>query len=736
MQRDTWRLTLSRAGTLPEPTELDLVKLQWLLPPNSSDGHGDGDDDDNGTGVGKSQESRYMLSEVRFGWEGDIISADVSPVGHSPAPAACPPADGLHNHAEHPDLAGYTLSELLHLSMSAVMSQRVLPLRALSNIAAKCRLASNRQGPRLLLFMSISGACACASSGMLSESVSVAAAACALAGNLVYSTAVICNRNGRPACAHVLWHQASLCASPLLVAPQWSESAAAAFDTLQLQETLVRQQVDVLQLDPCTQLMVQGFAHHAAALLKRFTSRDSNMPTSAAANVMLIMRVLACTSSDYCTEFISSGAIQHVMHITVSYSGRTTSTCKFDWATMDDDSDTDVAVAALRLLDIMCKASRATASLVCGTGVLDSCMRWFFVLPLEQESPILQSLLLLWHTCCCYGIATNAFADVADKLNIIFHARHHARQVSLLCCAYMRCAGLERASADGVQVAALVGQLLRAGDVGSESDHACSDSSVSSLCLEMLAAAQQLASSSSSSSSASAAALAQVCSEAVVRKHFDLVLASVDAARVLGTASAFFSTPSVHQLTAESLSLSRDLAILEALFTCRRLFPWLGLGDRVPACALVRALQAAGSRSLALRSIPSLKRTVVKGACLPPLYSIAVRALVSGLACHSLSIPTIPHPACVLGIFCSGTLDSLCLFERVVTSVNWKGACGLRSTAASSVALWRAVFDEGESRQAVGDDDSLMISAAVAVMKAGGEGQVENWQHEPAGVRV
>ena len=90
MQRDTWRLTLSRAGTLPEPTELDLVKLQWLLPPNSSDGHGDGDDDDNGTGVGKSQESRYMLSEVRFGWEGDIISADVSPVGHSPAPAACP----------------------------------------------------------------------------------------------------------------------------------------------------------------------------------------------------------------------------------------------------------------------------------------------------------------------------------------------------------------------------------------------------------------------------------------------------------------------------------------------------------------------------------------------------------------------------------------------------------------------------------------------------------------------
>ena len=85
-----------------------------------------------------------------------------------------------------------------------------------------------------------------------------------------------------------------------------------------------------VQLDPCTQLMVQvcvrhlsmiviviitaisittttsttatttiiiipqGFAHHASAVLKRFASRDSNMPAVAAAHVMLTMRVLAC----------------------------------------------------------------------------------------------------------------------------------------------------------------------------------------------------------------------------------------------------------------------------------------------------------------------------------------------------------------------------------------------------------------------------------------------------------
>ena len=32
------------------------------------------------------------------------------------------------------------------------------------------------------------------------------------------------------------------------------------------------------------------------------------MPAAAAANVMLAMRVLACTSADYCKEFVDSGA--------------------------------------------------------------------------------------------------------------------------------------------------------------------------------------------------------------------------------------------------------------------------------------------------------------------------------------------------------------------------------------------------------------------------------------------
>jgi hypothetical protein len=115
------------------------------------------------------------------------------------------------------------------------------------------------------------------------------------------------------------------------------------------------------------------------------------------------------------------------------------------------------------------------------------------------------------------------------------------------------------------------------------------------------------------------------------------------------------------------------------------------------------------------------------------VYSVAVQALVSGFACHSLSLPTIIHPACVLGIFCSGTLDSLCLFERVITSVNWNGARGLHSTAASSVALWKAVFDDNSTVQTGSGDDALMISATATAMKNGGGGEVEMWRQVPAG---
>ena len=65
--------------------------------------------------------------------------------------------------------------------------------------------------------------------------------------------------------------------------------------------------------------------------------------------------------------------------------------------------------------------------------MLDACMRWLFQLPLHSNCPLLHSLLLLWHTCCAYGIATNAFADVAHKLEVMFKAGHYAYEVMLRC---------------------------------------------------------------------------------------------------------------------------------------------------------------------------------------------------------------------------------------------------------------------------------------------------------------
>jgi hypothetical protein len=89
---------------------------------------------------------------------------------------------------------------------------------------------------------------------------------------------------------------------------------------------------------------------------------------------------------------------------------------------------------------------------------------------------------------------------------------------------------------------------------------------------------------------------------------FSRALQSIDVARVISNAASFLSTQTLFQLTPASLSLSHDLLIIDAIFTCRRIMPSLGLGERLPAVALVNALQFAAARALSLRCIPSLRR--------------------------------------------------------------------------------------------------------------------------------
>ncbi|CAB4387529.1 unnamed protein product [Rhizophagus irregularis] len=65
----------------------------------------------------------------RFDFHGNIMEKD----------ADVPTYMGLHHHGDNPDQAGYTSSELLHLSRSRVSSQRIIPLNVIGRIMRKVR---------------------------------------------------------------------------------------------------------------------------------------------------------------------------------------------------------------------------------------------------------------------------------------------------------------------------------------------------------------------------------------------------------------------------------------------------------------------------------------------------------------------------------------------------------------------------------------------------------------------
>ena len=69
-------------------------------------------------------------SSARFDFNGDLVAPD----------AEIPMSRALHHHGNEPDLAGYTLDELFHLSRSKFNQQRVLALQTLANIIKKCHL--------------------------------------------------------------------------------------------------------------------------------------------------------------------------------------------------------------------------------------------------------------------------------------------------------------------------------------------------------------------------------------------------------------------------------------------------------------------------------------------------------------------------------------------------------------------------------------------------------------------
>ncbi|QFZ28821.1 putative RNA polymerase II-associated RBA50 [Clavispora lusitaniae] len=67
------------------------------------------------------------ISDMRFDFKGELVRLDEQS-------AEIPTHMGLHHHSENPQLAGYTIAELVHLSRSVVPTQRCLGIQMLGRI--------------------------------------------------------------------------------------------------------------------------------------------------------------------------------------------------------------------------------------------------------------------------------------------------------------------------------------------------------------------------------------------------------------------------------------------------------------------------------------------------------------------------------------------------------------------------------------------------------------------------
>ncbi|WVQ73769.1 hypothetical protein IAR50_003349 [Cryptococcus sp. DSM 104548] len=91
----------------PKPKSHEAAKLEWLKPITTPSND----------------------SSTRFDLSGAVLSTD--------AKASLPTHLGLHHHGDSPDLAGYTLHDILYLCRSTVPSQRITMMGVLSKIIMK-----------------------------------------------------------------------------------------------------------------------------------------------------------------------------------------------------------------------------------------------------------------------------------------------------------------------------------------------------------------------------------------------------------------------------------------------------------------------------------------------------------------------------------------------------------------------------------------------------------------------
>lgn len=104
--------------------EAETEKMEWTIPVA----------DDKASNK-NAKRLANLASTYRFDFNGELLLQDKA--------KDLPTHLGLHHHGDHPELAGYTLGELLHLSRSTVASQRALALKTIGKILDRLNTHTN-----------------------------------------------------------------------------------------------------------------------------------------------------------------------------------------------------------------------------------------------------------------------------------------------------------------------------------------------------------------------------------------------------------------------------------------------------------------------------------------------------------------------------------------------------------------------------------------------------------------
>eukprot|EP01127_Copromyxa_protea_P019714 TRINITY_DN6460_c0_g1_i1.p1 TRINITY_DN6460_c0_g1~~TRINITY_DN6460_c0_g1_i1.p1 ORF type:complete len:1336 (+),score=289.57 TRINITY_DN6460_c0_g1_i1:41-4048(+) len=96
----------------------------------------------------KAKVTTQRVLGYRFDLNGNLLSKELM--------SSLPTHQGLHHHGDDPDLAGYTILELLHLAKSTVPGQVIISMRTLSGLLANITNSAsfaNNDGGNILKFM-------------------------------------------------------------------------------------------------------------------------------------------------------------------------------------------------------------------------------------------------------------------------------------------------------------------------------------------------------------------------------------------------------------------------------------------------------------------------------------------------------------------------------------------------------------------------------------------------------